>query len=98
MEKISIPEVRIGWSEVAAAIFQAQGISSGLWKIGVGLRFAAANAGPSIEQTLPTGIVAIESIVLTKVTEKGPLVFDAGQLHGTVGTTQAQKKKSRRKA
>lgn len=67
------------WSEVADALFKARNIDSGLWRVGVGLRFAAANTGPNDGSMMPSGITAVESIVLINVDAPGPLVFDASR-------------------
>jgi hypothetical protein len=75
-------EVRLAWREVAAAVFAARGITTGLWKVGVGLKFAALNAGPSMEEVLPAGVIAVEALVLTKAAEPGPLVYDAASVTG----------------
>ena len=46
--------IHFNWPEVAALLFKARGITSGLWRVGVNFRFAAINAGPSdLELFLP---------------------------------------------
>lgn len=81
----------LSWSEVARLSFAAKGISEGLWKIGVRMTFAAANAGPSEDEVLPSGIVGIRCVALTQVTEPGPLVFDAGKREASRKTSRARK-------
>jgi hypothetical protein len=68
------------WREIARLALRERGIRSGLWRIGVGLRFAPVNAGTSEAEMLPGAIVGIESIVLSPATEGGPLTFDAAGL------------------
>lgn len=78
------PVHEIGWPELAELVFAAKGIKSGLWRLGVKIRFAAmgmefmereGNAG-SIT-ALPAAISAIESIVVFPADKVGPMVFDA---------------------
>jgi hypothetical protein len=69
--------LEFGWSQIAASLLRSRGIESGLWQLSVGLRFAGLNSGPDDDAMMPTGLVAFERIVLTKVTARGPLVFDA---------------------
>jgi len=70
----------LAWSDVVAAVFRDQDIKTGLWRLGVGLRFAGATTGPSDDSMLPSGIVAMESLALESVDKEGPLVFDAAKL------------------
>lgn len=71
------PDLVFSWEEVAAALFVKKGITSGLWRIGVRLRFAAANTGPSDDLMMPSGVMGIDAVALTKVDALGPLVFSA---------------------
>lgn len=79
------PRVELGWPEIAAMIFAAQGITSGLWRVGVKIRFAAMimqmaedNNGTNAV-ALPTSMSAMEGIVVFPSHELGPMVFDASQ-------------------
>lgn len=69
----------LSWEEIARCIFRDKGITSGLWKVGVELGFAAANAGPSSSEIVPAGMVAVKAIVISHASEPGPLTYDASQ-------------------
>ena len=75
------PSLEFSWSEVVATLLQSRGISSGLWKLGVRLRFAAINTiqpdSNDPNDAIPAGVVGIDSISITPASEPGPLVFDA---------------------
>ena len=69
----------LSWEEIARCIFRDKGITRGLWKVGVELGFAAANAGPSSSEIVPAGMVAVKAIVISPASEPGPLTYDASQ-------------------
>jgi hypothetical protein len=69
----------LSWEEIARCIFRDKGITSGFWRVGVELGFAAANAGPSSSEIVPAGMVAVRAIVITPASELGPLTYDASQ-------------------
>lgn len=69
--------VLFSWPDVAKALFKAREIKSGLWRVGVSLRFAALNTGPEGDDLMPSGLVAIDKVLLVRADEPGPLVFDA---------------------
>ena len=71
---------RLDWREVARVIMRDRGISSGYWKIGIGLKFGVTNVGPTEAEILPTGFVSVDAVVLTPTNGPGPLVFDAAEL------------------
>lgn len=80
------PVVELGWPEIAAIIFASQGITSGLWRLAVKMRFAALNMRvPEINQgettflALPTGIAAMEAIAIFPSEKPGSMIFDAAQ-------------------
>lgn len=70
----------LSWEEVARCILREKGITSGLWKVGVELAFAAANAGPSSAEIVPAGMIAVKAVVLTPASEPGPLTYDASKI------------------
>jgi len=71
----------LSWEEIARCIFREKGITSGLWKVGAELGFAAANAGPSSSEIVPAGMVAVRAILIASASEPGPLTYDASQQH-----------------
>jgi hypothetical protein len=76
-------DFEVSWGEVAAAVFKARGIKSGLWRLAVRLQFAGTtlgwHAGEGPTQHKPTALVGVESLVMFPVTEPGPMVFDAAE-------------------
>lgn len=89
-----------GWNELVPLLFAAKGITDGLWHVGVRLRFAGANAGPTLAEVLPSGIVGMSAVTLVPVKEAGPLVYDAkalasvGVAKSAVGSKAAKSAKS----
>ncbi|HEX6708337.1 MAG TPA: hypothetical protein VF169_26625 [Albitalea sp.] len=82
------------WLDIARCLMKEKGITNGLWMTGVELGFAAANAGPTTGSVVPAGMVAVQSIVLTRAKAPGPLVFDAAELnppHQKAATTAKRK-------
>lgn len=81
------PAVELDWRELAAIIFASRGITSGLWRLAVKMRFAALNMRfpENINDvnnvlTLPTSVAAIEKIALFSAQTPGPMIFDAAEL------------------
>jgi hypothetical protein len=75
------------WADTAGALLAAQGITEGLWFVGVSLHFAGGinqwKQEPSGEMHLaPTGLVGIQSLVIAPANVPGPMVFDAAELVG----------------
>lgn len=98
------PRVELAWPEIAAMIFAAQGITSGLWRVGVKIRFAAmvmqmAEDGNGTNAvSLPTSFSAIESIVVFPAQELGPMVFEAEDLASLAGSQDRPKASAGRPA
>jgi hypothetical protein len=72
----------LNWQEVVAAIFAVRGITSGWYRVGVRLHFAAMHAavgeGDEPPTAVPAGIVAVDAVALFKTNAGGPMTFDAG--------------------
>lgn len=83
------PAYEFGFEEVAAALFAAHGIKSGLWRVAAKLRFAGITVAFPDETVgamdMPTGMVGIEGLALFSVTEAGQMVFDAATGKASVG-------------
>lgn len=78
------PVIELGWPEIAAIIFASKGITSGLWRLAVKMRFAAMNMQfPEKDNDvttvlmLPTSMAAIEAIALFPSQTPGSMIFDA---------------------
>ena len=85
MNQPAAPDHEFSLEEVAAALFAKAGISAGLWRLAVRLKFAALNvnladspAGPL--NPMPAGIVAMDGFALFRAAEPGDLVFDASKV------------------
>ena len=95
------PRVELGWPEIAAMIFAAEGITSGLWRVGVKMRFAAmimqmAEDGNGTNAVaLPTSMAAMEAIAIFPAQEPGLMVFDAAALLALTSRKSKSKTKAR---
>jgi hypothetical protein len=95
-----IRQIEINWREVTKMILHANGITTGLWSPGIKTKFANAMLGPTLEESLPSGVVSVSGIRLRQVTSPGPLVFDAAELIKediTVEVVQPIERKPRKK-
>lgn len=77
-------EINFDWETVARALVKEHGITDGIWRISLRLRFGGVTAGwagptsPSNQSFVPTGIVGVESVSLVRATSlEQPLAFDA---------------------
>lgn len=66
--------------EVAKLLLQEKGIKEGLWTVGVQFNLSAVNAGPDPSKMLPSMLVSVEKMILTRTTEASPLTIDASSL------------------
>ncbi|TSA09618.1 MAG: hypothetical protein D4R79_13310 [Comamonadaceae bacterium] len=95
------PHVELGWPEIAAMIFAAQGITSGLWRVAVKVRFAAMmmqmpeDGNGTNAVALPTSVTALEAIAVFPAQEPGPMVFDAAALLSLTSRKSKSKTKGR---
>ncbi|WPH14708.1 hypothetical protein [Variovorax paradoxus] len=81
--EVAEPAHLFSWQQVAAALFAANGIKSGWWRLGVQLRFAAITtrmAEPGqVHQAMPTGMVGVDKVAVYEVSQGGDMVFDASR-------------------
>jgi hypothetical protein len=67
--------------ELAALMLKDQGITSGLWRLTLGMNLTAGNFGvPGTEGVHPGNVAVVTKIGIQKVDAPGPLVVDAGAL------------------
>ena len=66
--------------EVAKLLLKKQGIKEGLWTVGVQFALGAVNAGPEQSMMLPSMLVSVVKMMLTRATESSPLTIDASSL------------------
>ena len=80
------PSVELGWAQIAKVGLASEGISTGLWRIGVKIRFAGMTmqfpdlSAPDGLLAMPVAASGIEGIALFPADEPGPMVFDAAEL------------------
>jgi hypothetical protein len=68
--------------EIAELLFKKQGIKEGLWSLGVQFALAAANAGPDPSKVMPSMVVGVEKLRLSRSEDaSSPLTFDAAKLN-----------------
>jgi hypothetical protein len=74
----------LDWEATAGALFAREGITTGLWHIGVILQMAGASTPWMVQdgqdlapQHWPTALIGLSGIGLTEVTAPGPMIFDA---------------------
>lgn len=99
-ELTAVPDYEFDLTELAAAALAAREVTTGLWRIGVKLRFAALTAAfeeaGNPVRPLPAGLVGIEGIALFKAKESGPMVFDAAALRTVPNVSPITTKRSTR--
>jgi len=75
------PTLELEWREIAAAVFAAKGIKTGLWQFGVRLQFAGLTGNwqqeGSSSVSLPSALTGVAGLAVWAATEPGPMVFDA---------------------
>ena len=67
--------------ELIIALIKAQGLHEGIWSLLVEFGFGAGNAGPSDTELLPTGMVSIQRLGLTRVSATTNLAIDAAEVN-----------------
>lgn len=66
--------------EVAKLLAKKQGIKEGLWTVGFQFSLSAVNAGPDQSKILPSMLVSVEKVLLTRANEPSPLTIDGADL------------------
>ena len=75
----NISQYQFDITEVGKLLLREQGIKDGLWTVGVQFAIGAANAGPDQSKILPSMIVSVEKLMLTRASEMTPLTIDASK-------------------
>lgn len=91
----SVPEHEFNLEEIAAALFAAKGIESGLWRLAAKIRFAAITAAAkdgANTTPMPTGVVSFEGLALFRSDAPGDLIFDAAKLRAKKQPTKSARK------
>jgi hypothetical protein len=102
MEKASKGEAKqiiFKFADLATMMVKDAGIHEGYWSIIVRFGISAANVALNNAPPVPTAIVPVLEIGITREDEQGPLAVDAAQVNpkGTTATKTGATKKSKRK-
>ncbi len=94
-----IPDLEFDWSTVAAALFAANDIKSGLWRVGVKMSFAALTANwEELGSAYPTAMLGMNGLALFKADAPGAMVFDAAATPAPAPKKVAAKAPARKKS
>jgi hypothetical protein len=69
------------FKEVVEALIKQQGLREGLWALSVKFGIGAANVGPSDDALMPTAMVPIVEIGLTRAKKESSLAVDAAKVN-----------------
>lgn len=61
--------------ELVEMMVKQAGLHEGKWVLSVTFGFGAINGGPTAEQTMPTGVVGVQSIGIQKAQAESPAVL-----------------------
>ena len=79
------------YKEVAEALVKQQDLHEGLWTVTMKFGIGAAIGGPSEDQAVPTAMVPVLNIGLTRATKENNLTVDAARVNPV---TKAKRKAS----
>jgi len=75
----NVSQYQFDLTEVGKLLVKKQGIKEGLWTVGVQFALGAVNAGPDPTKVMPSMLVSVEKVMLTRATEMTPLTVDASK-------------------
>jgi hypothetical protein len=75
-----VSQFKFGLAEVTEMLVRKAGVKEGLWQLNVDFNFAAATAGPSEKEALPTAMAAVSKLGINRVERMTALSVDASQL------------------
>jgi hypothetical protein len=67
--------------ELTAALVKHYGLHEGLYDLYLEYQFAFGNFGPSASQVVPSAVVGLSKLGVTKVAQTGPLTVDASEVN-----------------
>jgi hypothetical protein len=81
--------------EIAELMVKKAGLHDGKWMLSVTFGFGAVNGGPTTEQAMPTGVVAVQSIGIQKAPPDAPaaLTVDAAVVNPAPGQPTVKRRK-----
>lgn len=81
---VSIPSpvgTPLSIKELTAALVKHYELREGLYDLYLEYQFAVGNFGPSASQVVPSAVVGLSKLGVTKVTQLGPLTVDASEVN-----------------
>lgn len=69
------------YQEVATALIKQQDLHDGIWAVSVKFGIAGILGGPTPEQSVPTAMVPVLNIGLTKADKEGNIAVDAARVN-----------------
>jgi len=75
----NVSQYQFDLAEVGKLLLKKQGIKEGLWTVGVQFALGAVNAGPDPTKVMPSMLVSVEKVMLTRAIEMTPLTVDASK-------------------
>lgn len=82
----------LGIRELTAALVRHYDLHEGLYDLFLEYQFAFGNFGPSPSEVVPSAVVGLSKLSVTRVTQTGPLTVDAAEVNPLV--QPATKKRS----
>jgi hypothetical protein len=87
----------LGIKELTAALVKHYDLHEGLYDLYLEYQFAFGNFGPSATQVVPSAVVGLSKLGVTKVSQTGPLTVDASEVN-PVQPVLRQKRSSKSKS
>ena len=87
----------LGIKDLTAALVRHYGLHEGLYDLYLEYQFAVGNFGPSATQVVPSTVLGLTKLGVTRVTQTGPLTVDASEVNPGQPAVR-QKRSSRAKS
>jgi hypothetical protein len=75
-----VSQYKFNLPEVTEMLVRKAGLTEGIWQLSVDFSFAAATMGPSEKEAMPTGLVAVSKLGISRVDKATALTIDASKL------------------
>ena len=69
------------YREVAEALIKQQGLHEGIWSVSLKFGIGAIMGGPTVEEAIPTAVVPVMSVGLTKAETESKVSVDAARVN-----------------
>lgn len=87
----------LGIKELTAALVRHYKLHEGLYDLFLEYQFALGNFGPNPDQVVPSAVIGLSKLGITRVSQSGPLTVDASVVNRpqpTMRTTRASRAKA----